>query len=130
MYWARPLMQEQWENVIKKETGKRTSLSASSPRCRDESERTVCLCHENAKSSWWLWPYHFQCVQREDTPHELCISLAFWKGSVLKAEGSSEYGWLSKTVAIDVQLWEFLSKQPIMWKWRNKTRASLKGISD
>lgn len=36
----------------KKETGERTSLSASSPRCRDESERTVCLCHKSAKSSW------------------------------------------------------------------------------
>lgn len=48
----------------KKGTRERTSLSASSPRCRDESERTVCLCHKNAKSSWWLWPYHFQCTKR------------------------------------------------------------------
>lgn len=57
----------------KRETEKRSSLSASSPRCRDESERTVCLCHGNAESSWWLWPYHCQGVQREDTPCELCL---------------------------------------------------------
>lgn len=125
MCWTRPLMQEQWENVIKEETGERSFLSAPLPRCRDESERTVCLCHENAKSSWWLWPYHFQCVQREDTPHELCTSLAFWKNPALKAERGSEYGWPSKTVVTDAQaqIWEFLVQTACYVKMKELDRS-------
>lgn len=49
-------------------------------------------------------------VYKERTLPMNCVSLTFWKNSVLKAERSSECGWPSKTVVIDVQgwVWEFL----------------------
>lgn len=87
------------ENGIENERQRRgTPLSASSPRCVGKSERTVWLCHKNAKSSWWVWPYYFK---REDNPEKLCISLAFWKSFFLKAEGSYEYGWFNTILNID-----------------------------